>query len=153
MKPQRLGRRAWGAALSLTVLGAATTACDEGVDCTLIGCGIDGLVIDLTGPDGDDLPDGAYVVSATDGAETLRCEFDVPAGQAEPTCYVAELQGFGGDVTFYGSAPATTTITVTRDGVTVGGADAVAVDYDVTYPNGPDCDPGCRSGLVVVEVD
>lgn len=106
-----------------------------GQTCTLIGCA-DGLTVTLEGS----VPE-AYTVSATwDGGEqTFVCDSNAP-----------QFGCFADGVRIDGATPDRLTITVTWEGGSK--TEEVQPTYEVTRPNGPNCEPECRQGAVTISL-
>lgn len=164
-------------AASLLLLAGA--ACDGlGQECTEIGC-TDGVMFDVLPEDGH-WEDGEYTLEVRLDDATYTCEFSLPeafptAGlltsipcggltvelaqrrtcsevrggtsssqgcEALPDQYDLLLSSYG--------TPAESRITLERDDEPVL-SDERTLDYDETFPNGEDCDPGCKQTRVVLE--
>jgi len=121
-------------------------ACDsgDGGACTLIGCGTDGLRIELVGEDGAAAPAGRYRVSAASAFAAKQCDFVLPSAGDDPECRTG-----ASTVSWPGHAPETVTLFVTRDGSPAYTGEHTPT-YSQTRPNGPGCDPVCRDGLITI---
>ncbi len=110
--------------------------------CTLIGC-IETLTVEFQGA----LPSDFLVEATTpDGSSVQVHCID---GQAEES---ATFSGMCSEnsVSFYDFAPDEVTITVTWDGGEF--SQTVRPNYTISYPNGPDCPPGCKAGTVQLQM-
>lgn len=143
---------------------------DPGRLCTDIGC-TDGVDITFLaqrwklGAYRFHLDTGDHVVDCTgklplapcSSGPSVRC-VDGKTGKAVTSVTIGEsgcalganAQGFSG--LHIGATPATVTLQITRDDVTVG-ADVFAVKYQTTQPNGPECEPVCRQASRSVRID
>lgn len=138
-----------------SALAFSAGACDSsGGACTLIGCAIDGLTATLVGSDGGAAPAGLYTVTAVAGQDTRSCVVAVPDDGAASACRLFVVPGSDGPLGahWFGFAPATVTVTVTRDGTTVGELVDFAPQYATNRPNGADCGPVCRVGPAIVTI-
>lgn len=162
---------------SLLLLAGA--ACDGlGQECTEIGCA-DGVLFDVLPEDGL-WEEGAYALVVRLDDVTYTCEFSVPADLptagllnsipcgglnvelAQRTTCSEVREGTQSSqgcepipdqydllISSYGT-PAESRITLERDGDPVLN-DERTLDYEETFPNGEDCDPGCKQTRVVLE--
>lgn len=136
----------WTDIMALAAMALVVGACDGGDGgraCTLIGCAADGVRIELEDASGG-IPAGVYRVTATSVEGTQQCDFTLPASGIQPTCRVGDA-----GVTWFGFAPTTVTIVVTRNQQPAH-SDAHAVTYSETRPNGPGCDPVCHDGVLTI---
>jgi hypothetical protein len=122
--------------------------------CTLVGCGTS-FEVGFTGETGKP---GRYQVDVVADGVPSTCELTLPKNcESQPTCSsvtsswglmlsgcaAGDPQSIDG-VAFHGQAPLTVDLVVRRDGAVVGQA-SVRPDYQESRPNGPQCDPVCRS--------
>ena len=160
--------RAWLGWLSwmLLAVSSCSSESENGHACTDIGC-TDGVHVSvLTGP----LEDGDYTLRVTlDGAAyecTLSAPGDVPApGSGHALSCSPEL---GSALVISRSScddtacpptgplewsflpegfPETVAVKLERGGETLAEAER-SIEYHQIYPNGPDCDPGCKTSGV-----
>jgi hypothetical protein len=137
------------ALVALSALGCASTESF----CTLVGCS-DSLTIEVVlGPATQ--RGGGWIVETTLDGRTTSCTIDVTTDSSDlivdTTTDCPSLTIFEGDTSqdlvvafaFEGSAPASASIKLTRDGTEVL-SDTVSPSYVVSQPNGPDCEPTCR---------
>lgn len=125
------------ALITASVVGAVTACSSPAEVCTLIGCS-SGLTVQLTSP-----PVGAYSVEILPDAPAGNATYRVECGGAAPPC-AAEVF-FPDLIVSSARVRVTTTLgTVTHD---VG-----PVTYRTSFPNGPQCDPGCRRATVTVGI-
>jgi len=132
-------------------------------ECTLIGCS-SSLEVRFTGATGKP---GRYQVEMMADGASATCAITLPwTCETQPTCSAAALPwrltlagcALGADresldgVLFFEKPPASLEFTVRRDDKVVGGGSAQPV-YKESRPNGPDCDPVCRSTpAVAIEI-
>jgi hypothetical protein len=134
--------------LSIVVQGCSSATC------TLVGCGTP-FEVAFTGE--TDKP-GHYQLNVVTDGEPSMCELTLPRNcESQPLCspiklsWATMLSGCAiGDrqtidgIVFHVQAPLTVEVVVRRDGATVGQA-SVRPDYRESRPNGPNCEPVCRS--------
>lgn len=118
--------------------------------CTEMGCG-DYFDLRISYSDGADLDPGSYDVTIDLGGgveEVLTCVTGDEAG-----CHTFSEDFYGYTeadvivVTYYGydgPPPDSFEVEVVMDGVTLGSG-YFEPDWEVSYPNGAECDPGCLS--------
>jgi hypothetical protein len=141
-------------AFAACVPGAQSSSSPEPRGCTEIGCQ-SGFAVDLVRP----LPwtAGRYRVEVT-GDANASCEVDLPLSCERP----ARCSGQPGSVTlglsgcaldasqhsissvFFPGLPGTVTVTVLQDDRPLG-TGTFSPAYRSTQPNGPDCEPICRT--------
>jgi hypothetical protein len=132
---------------------------DDATACTLIGCG-PALEIDFTG---ETSRLGLYAIDLVTDRGFQHCEVMLPfACDKAPACpsedyvWAPILSGCGSDsgapsidgLAFYDVGPSVVDLTVTLDGYVIGHVRAEPT-YTETRPNGPDCEPVCRSSADV----
>jgi len=100
-----------------------------GRSCTLIGCG-EGLSVAIEGA-----PLGAWTIEVRSDSGSTRT-FQCPAGTPCPAAF------------FIGRYPPPVTVTVTIEARTA--THRVVPDTIVSYPNGVQCGPTCRSARITV---
>lgn len=129
----------------LTLLAAlaacAPAAPEEPQACTLMGC-VNTLRIEIT-----NAPAMPYWVTVrADGQEFyLACEEGVDTSGLQ-----GEMDCENGIFTLFDFAPEAASIEI---GWAAGGLTIDAIpEYETFRPNGPDCEPECRNGLVKVEL-
>ena len=101
----------------------------SGRGCTLIGC-VEGLAVFIDGA-----PLGPWTVEARADSVPTRA-FQCSAGIQCTAAF------------FPGTFPAPVTVTVTREARTA--THVVVPDTLISYPNGVQCGPGCRTARIVV---
>ncbi len=129
--------------------------------CTRMGC-MSLLNVEVVG--GDKLPKGKYVVNVEADGKKGKCTFTAPdfCNDKAPKCdgdVEIDIKRTGCQPTGapqitalnIPSTPAAATITVTRDGKKVGEA-RLSPQYKEVRPNGPDCDPVCKSAAEKIEI-
>jgi hypothetical protein len=122
--------------------------------CTLIGCGFS-LEVAFTGATAKP---GRYRIDVVADGEASTCEVTLPRTcESQPTCASASLpwrlalsgcsigdpQTIDG-IVFPANAPLTVDLLVHRDDRIVGQT-SVLPEYKNSRPNGPQCDPDCRT--------
>ncbi len=125
--------RLFPVALFLGVIGCTSNSSPPpGTVCTLIGCE-DGLAVEITGD--RTVPIDVTVKGAGQDARTFEC------ADPDQPCRTF-LAGY---------MPSEVTVTVsTSDGQE--STETFAPTYETTYPNGPDCPPGCEQATVKMSV-
>lgn len=131
----------FGFALLLLLAACAPSAPEEPQACTLMGC-IDTLEIRVINP--PDLP--YWVTVRADGQEFLiACEEETEASEA-----TMGTDCENGVFTLFEFSPEMVSVEI---GWAAGGIIIDATpEYETFRPNGPGCEPECRSGVVTVEL-
>lgn len=145
-------------ALALGLSGCMTHECTE------VGCA-DGLWIDLRSTSGH-WETGSYHVGITADGESITCAAIIPlpkeSGGPNTTCSSSAVRlGLSGsmlpvsaqsisDIVF-STYPASVSIVITRDGEPFASR-TLAPGYVTSRPNGPDCEPTCRSAHATMTV-
>jgi hypothetical protein len=115
----------------------ATAGCDDHGPtrpCTLVDCEVNGLTVRVEGT----LPT-VYMVTVSSPNEEARSR----------VCWTP-AHCVGGAVHFAGYSPAEVSITVEwEDGTATATAEPT---YQVFRPNGPDCEPVCRTATITVQL-
>lgn len=131
-----MGRRHWRSAHFLTACALSGIACaDATMVCTLIGCE-SGITVHLAS-----LPNGPFRV-------------DVKPSGANDVAYVYECSDAAQcrqDIFFAGLITDHLTVTV-QVGAASRDTEAVQVQYASHRPNGPNCEPDCRTATVTAQV-
>jgi hypothetical protein len=140
-------------------LAALSSGCDRLVKtCTLIGCS-SGFAVNFQYTDGVWRP-GRYQVDVTSDGVSGSCEVTLPlapcetpsstcTGQrswslGESGCALPTSQHSLSGISFSGTTPAKVDVTVSRDGRQLA-SQSFTPSYTTSQPNGPDCEPTCRT--------
>ena len=117
------------------------------ITCTLLGCH-DTLHVSLTGT----IPRDYTMKVTAESGETMQIRCIDGVGQDEehtkPNASSCQLDGKG--VTFFNFVPERATVTVTWNNNEI--SQAVAPECSLYRPNGPNCEPECRSCGVVINI-
>jgi hypothetical protein len=139
----------------LSLAGTVVHGCSSQKACTLIGCA-SSFEVGFTGATG--IP-GVYRVEVVADGATSSCEITLPfTCDTQPACSSSDLPwrltrsgcALGADretidgFIFFSQPPMSLTFDVRRDGRAVGGGSITPV-YTESRPNGPECDPVCRT--------
>lgn len=118
----------------LLAAAAALPACLAGQECTEIGCSPFGLTLQVVDA-------SQRAISAFDATVTID-GVDYACGGSAGT-----LQCFGNTVGVNG-APASVRVVVTEKDGARRFEETLEPEYEVSYPNGPECSPECRQATV-----
>jgi hypothetical protein len=126
--------------------------------CTEIGCQ-DGLLVRVTPTSAWPSGEYTFTIEADSGTTVCTGSLPLPACETraiscdgndvqvtESGCALEPSQHAFGDLMFT-SAPASLTVTVTRDGQQVGSR-SWTPEYQTVQPNGPGCEPTCTNATV-----